>query len=53
MGFSAVEALMAGRKSEMVCVINRNIAYTSFSQAVKHIEELNPQLLRMVDILSF
>jgi 6-phosphofructokinase 1 len=52
MVFSAIEALMAGRKAEMIGIINRDIAYTPFAQAVKHIEDLNPQLLRMVDILS-
>lgn len=52
MGFAAVEALIGGRKGEMVGIINKDIAYTPFGKAVKHIEELNPQLLRMVDILS-
>jgi 6-phosphofructokinase 1 len=52
MFFSAVEALMTCRKSEMMEIIKRDIAYTPFAQAVKHIEDLNPQLLRMVDILS-
>ncbi|HRG57847.1 MAG TPA: 6-phosphofructokinase [Bacteroidia bacterium] len=51
-GFAAVEALLGGRKGEMVGIINKDIAYTPFAQAVKHIEDLNPQLLRMVDILS-
>jgi 6-phosphofructokinase 1 len=53
MGFAGGEDLMAGRKSEMVNIINRDIAYTPFAQAVKHIEDLNPQVLRVVDILTF
>lgn len=52
MGFSAVEALIEGRKGEMVGIVNSDIKYTPFSEAVKHIADLNPQLLRMVEILS-
>ncbi len=52
LGFAAVEALLEGRKGEMVGIVNREICYTPFSRAVKHIEELNPNLLRMVEILS-
>ena len=52
MGFAGGEDLMTGRKSEMVGIINRDIAYTPFAQAVKHIEDLNPQVLRVVDILT-
>ncbi len=52
MGFAAVEALIKGRKSEMVGIVNKDIVYTPFSQAIKHIADLNPDLLRMVDILS-
>jgi 6-phosphofructokinase 1 len=36
----------------MVGILNKEIAYTPFENAVKHIEELNPNLLRMVEILS-
>lgn len=52
MGFSAVEALMAGRKGEMVGVVNKEITFTPFDEAIKHIGDLNPDLLRMVEILS-
>jgi 6-phosphofructokinase 1 len=36
----------------MVGIINKEIVLTPFSKAVKHIEGLNPNLLRMVEILS-
>lgn len=52
MGFSAVEALMEGKKSVMIGIINNKIAYTPFENAVKHINELHPDLLRMMKILA-
>lgn len=52
LGVAAVEALIGGRKGEMVGVVNQNIHFTPFSNAVKHISEINPNLLRIVDILS-
>jgi len=52
MGFGAVEALLKGGKNIMIGIVNKEIVYTPFEKAVKHIEKLNPDLLRMVDILS-
>ena len=52
LGHAAVEALMEGQRGCMVGILNNAIAYTPFAKAVKHIEELNPNLLRMVEILS-
>ena len=52
MGFAAVEALMQGKRNVMIGIVNNNISYTPFKNAVKHIQELNPDLMRMVDILS-
>jgi hypothetical protein len=52
LGFASVEALMGGEKGQMVGIINKEIVLTPFSKAVKHIEGLNPNLLRMVEILS-
>lgn len=52
MGFAAVEALMKGKKSVMVGIVDKQIVYTPFSKAVKHIQEVNPDLMRMVNILS-
>jgi 6-phosphofructokinase 1 len=51
-GFAAVEGLLEGKQASMVGILNKEIAYTPFENAVKHIEELNPNLLRMVEILS-
>lgn len=51
-GVAAVEALMSGRKGEMIGVVNGNIHYTPFHNAIKHISEVNPSLLKILDILS-
>lgn len=51
-GYNAVLALMNGHKNEMVGVINRKIVFTPFEKAVKHIEKLDNDLLKMIDILS-
>ncbi|WP_026897437.1 6-phosphofructokinase [Daejeonella oryzae] len=52
LGVAAVEALMEGRKGEMVGVVNQKIHYTPFGNAIKHISEANPDLLKIVEILS-
>lgn len=51
-GVAAVEALISGRKGEMIGSVNNNIHYTPFHNAIKHISEVNPYLLKIVDILS-
>lgn len=51
-GFSAVEALMNGKKNVMVGIINNKISYTLFENATKHIQELHPDLERMMRILA-
>ncbi len=52
MGFGAVEALKEGQHGVMVGIVDKEISYTPFSKAVKHIQALNPGLMRMIDILS-
>jgi 6-phosphofructokinase 1 len=52
LGFSAVEALMQGKKSAMVGVVDKEVVFTPFSLATKHIQELNPEMLRMAETLS-
>lgn len=51
-GVAAVEALLAGHKNEMVGIINGDIAFTPFEMAIKHNVEINPNYLKIVDILS-
>ena len=52
MGFSAVEALIAGKKNMMIGIVNNKIIYTPFKNAVKHIHELHPDLIRMMEVLA-
>lgn len=52
MGFAAVEALMAGKSNVMIGIINKKISYTPFANAVKHTQQLDPELIRMLEILS-
>ncbi|TZF86146.1 6-phosphofructokinase (plasmid) [Pedobacter sp. BS3] len=52
LGVAAVEALLEGRKGEMAGVVNGHVEFTPFKNAIKHISELNPGLLKLVEILS-
>ncbi len=52
LGVAAVEALMEGRRGEMAGLIHSQVAFTPFSQAIKHISSINENLLRIVNILS-
>jgi 6-phosphofructokinase 1 len=51
-GFNAVKALMDGRRNEMVGLIDNKIHFTPFENAVKHLENLDDDLLQMIRILS-
>ncbi|SMO60265.1 6-phosphofructokinase [Solitalea koreensis] len=53
LGFTAVEALLQGKKGAMVGIINQEVVYTPFSEAIKDTSsKLNPNVLRMIEILS-
>ncbi|MDB5131463.1 MAG: 6-phosphofructokinase [Mucilaginibacter sp.] len=51
-GVAAVEALLAGRRNEMIGLIHNQIAYTAFENATKHFVDVNPDFLKIVEILS-
>ena len=52
LGVAAVEGLIAGRKGEMVGLICGNVQFTPFAKAIKHIDKVNTDLTRIVEILS-
>jgi len=54
LGVAAVEGLIGGRTRVMAGQVNREIVFTPFSHAIKHIdaEEITPTWLKLVDILS-
>jgi 6-phosphofructokinase 1 len=51
-GVAGVEALMAGHSNEMIGLIHNDIAYTPFEHATKRNEEINPDFLKIVEILA-
>lgn len=53
-GVAAVEGLMNGQSGVMVGQVNRELVFTPFAQAIKHIDaqEVSPAWLRLVEILS-
>ncbi|WP_069660539.1 6-phosphofructokinase [Arcticibacter eurypsychrophilus] len=52
LGVAAVEALLNGKKCMMVGLMNQNVVYTPFDNAIKHLAEADPNLLKIVRILS-
>jgi len=51
-GVAAVEALLKGNKGDMAGIIHNEIVFTPFEQAIKHNTDIDPNLLRIVEILS-
>lgn len=52
LGHAAVRALIEGRKSEMIGLVNKEIIFTPFGKATKHHLQINQELLNLADILS-
>ena len=54
LGVAAVEGLVNGHSGEMVGQLNREVVFTPFDHAIKHIdvEEVTPAWLELVEILS-
>jgi 6-phosphofructokinase 1 len=51
MGMCAVEALLAGRKCEMVGIVNNEVVYTPFGDAINLPKPIHPDMIRMARIL--
>jgi 6-phosphofructokinase 1 len=47
-----VEALLDGRKNEMTGLVHNQIAFTSFHEAIFTKKELNPGLLKLIDVFN-
>lgn len=52
LGFSSVEALLAGKTGVMAGIRNNNVQYTPFQEAIRKSKPLNKELLRMAHILA-
>ncbi len=52
MGYHAVKALLDNKHLVMIGIIDKKVHYTAFEKATKHIQEINPDLIQMLEILS-
>lgn len=52
MGMSAVEGLINGEKSSMVGINGINTVYVPFHDAIKKTKEINPDLLKLQEVLG-
>lgn len=52
MGYAAIEGLLKGKKNVMVGIINKEIVFTDFKKVVKHNQELKPDMIKMMEVLS-
>ncbi|MEZ4777232.1 MAG: 6-phosphofructokinase [Bacteroidia bacterium] len=52
LGAAAVEGLMEGLSNSMAGIIGGQVQYTSFIKACKQHQSINPNLLKLVEILS-
>src|SRR5690606_30340774 len=52
LGVASVEGILEGRRGEMAGLICGQVAYTPFGKAIKHIDKINENLTRIVEILS-
>ena len=52
LGLGAVEGLLNGYKNVAAGIVNDKLVYTDFKEAISREKPLNPDLIRMVNILS-
>jgi 6-phosphofructokinase 1 len=52
LGNAGVEALLAGKKNKAAGLVNNEVVFTDFQDAITKKKVLNPRLLRLVDILN-
>jgi 6-phosphofructokinase 1 len=51
-GYASVEALIQGKKSVMVGIVDKKTTYTPFEQALKHVDSLDADFIKMMEILA-
>ena len=52
LGYEAVNALRAGKHSVMVGIVDKKVCYTTFDKAIKHHDKVNPDYLKLAEILA-
>lgn len=53
MGVSGVEALLSGKSDVMIGIVNNQINFTPFAEATGKVDNFDPEMLRIANILSF
>ena len=52
LGYGAVEALLDGHKNEMIGLVNNEIKFTPFKEAITKLKVPNQKLVKMAEILA-
>lgn len=52
MGYAAVEGLLQGKHNVMAGIVNKEVVFTHFEKAVKHMQEVHSDMLKMMEVLS-
>lgn len=52
LGYEAVNALLSGKHSVMVGIVNKQVCFTPFEQAIKHHDKVNTDFLKLAEILA-
>jgi 6-phosphofructokinase 1 len=52
MGYHAVEALVAGRRNEMIGIVNNAVFYTPLDKAIKEKQNIGEEWMKIVKILA-
>ncbi len=52
MGNAAVNSLLEGKSNVMIGIVNKEVIYTSFENAIKHHDKLNMNLMNLAEVLS-
>jgi 6-phosphofructokinase 1 len=52
MGYLAVQGLIQGRRGVMCGIVNKEVVWTPFEQAIKHHKDINLEMLEMSRILA-
>jgi len=52
MGNAAVTGLRSGKRSVMVGIVNKDVCYTPFDQAIKHHDKVRTEFLKLAEILA-
>ncbi len=52
LGYEAVLALLKSQQGIMVGIVNKEVAYTALKKSAKHMQKLDSELLKMLEVLS-